>query len=279
MLGIFNVPPSPSDIGPGIPRHVVEEAGGADKLATFRLGPDLKVHRRRDDIRVRRPVNGRRGFVTIRYTSTKNSGKDVHSESTGELPLHCMLEVDPAIKAYRDQHDLVEFEDEDGRHWACPDAFAVLSDGTPLWIEGKYGATAVRDAQNFPRLVAGIHPDLKRKLGRIQRAFASAGFTYVVVNQSWCRQPTIVRNVNLAFWARHNLPDHAERHRLAELLADGPTTVSECRRAFPDRVCPEEWVCAAMAHGLIEIDIRAPFGRDSAVTLPSEPFWRNGRGE
>jgi hypothetical protein len=278
MLDIFNVPPAPSDIGGVIPSHVIEAAGGADGLATFRLGPGLKVHRRRDDIRVRRPVNGRRGFVTLRYASTKNHGKDVHSESTGEFPMFAMLEIHPSIVAYRDQPDLVEFEDEDGRHWATPDAFAVLLDGTPVWIEGKYATAAVRDPRGFPQLVVGIHRDLKRKLGRIQRAFAAAGFAYVVVNQSWCRQPTIARNVNLAFWSRHNSPDLAERDRLAELLAGGPTTVAECRRAFPDRVCPEEWVCAAMARGLIEIDVRKPFGGDSVVTVPGEPFWCNGRG-
>ena len=149
MLGIKGFEAGSPATGSRIPRSLIAMAGGLGNLMTFTPHPGLKIHRRRDGMRVRQPVNGRRGFKTVRFTSRKNGGRDVHSESEGEYPLHGCLEVHPSIVAYRDQHDLVEIEDEQGATWACPDAFAVLRDTTPVWIEGKYGTRQVRDENQF----------------------------------------------------------------------------------------------------------------------------------
>jgi hypothetical protein len=77
MLGIKGFDPGPAAIGSRIPRTLLAKAGGADNFVTFAPHPGLKIHRRRDDMRVRQPVNGRRGFKTIKFTSMKNNGKDV----------------------------------------------------------------------------------------------------------------------------------------------------------------------------------------------------------
>jgi hypothetical protein len=253
---------------------LLAKAGGADNFVTFAPHPGLKIHRRRDDMRVRQPVNGRRGFKTIKFTSMKNNGKDVHCESQGEYPLRCCLEVHPSIVSYRDQHDLVEIEDEQGAAWACPDAFAVLHGQAPVWIEGKYGTRAVRDGNQYTQIVAGLDPKVKAKLGRIQRAFAKAGLKYVVVDQSFCRHPTVLDNVNRAFWHRAKQPSAEEAERLTQILSDGPVRFRECRGVFAHRACPEEWLFASVARGLAEYDIQIPFTPSCLLSLPTgRPFW------
>jgi len=273
LLGITRIVSEPANIGRQIPRHVVEEAGGLQNLRTFRLGPNLKIHRRCDDRRVRRPVNGRRGFKTIKFTSVKCGGRDVHSESGGEFSLDAALEVHPSIGAYRDQYDLVEIEDDDGLCWAVPDAYVLLRDGTPTWIEGKYSFVAHRGDDRMVRAVKGPSVRVRTKLRRVQRAFRSSGYDYVVVNQDWTSHPIVSANIGLAFVWRQLDPTNEERMALLEIVGGGPVTVGDCVAAFLTRNCPEEWICASMARGLIEIELSRRFSRESAVALPSAPFW------
>lgn len=272
MLSIGNLASGPAEIGRQVSRKVVQDAGGVGNLRTFHLGPGLKVHRRCDDDRIRRPVNGRRGFKTFKFWSSK-CGRDVHSESEGEYSHHSLIEIHPAIRTYRDQCDIVEIEDELGRSWSVPDTFVHLRDDTPVWLEGKYSRILKRDPDGLAQIAVGPSDKVKAKLKRIGRAFRRAGFGYVVVDQSWTNHPIVAANVRLCLASRSNDPDDRERAALSEIVSSGFTTVERCARAFAGRDCPEEWVCASMARGLIEIQLDAWFSRRSVVWPPSEPFW------
>jgi hypothetical protein len=68
-------------------------------------------------------------------------------------------------------------------------------------------------------------------------------------------------------------PTQVETDALSRRVSRGETTVGDCLRAFPEREYPEEYLCAAMARGLIEIDLRIPFGPQSAVFRPRPLFW------
>jgi hypothetical protein len=275
MLGIMGQNFGPPDIGSLIPKRLIEEAGGLKNFRTCKCGDGLKVHRRIDDERVRRPVNGRRGFVTFRFTSTKNDARDIHCESKGEFPLDCVLEMHASIELYRDQLDLVEIHDELGRTWACPDAFAILRrEQQAIWIEGKYATQLVRGPNNRKKVEHGINPKLKSKLARLQRAFSRAGLSYVVLNQSFCRSKTVADNVNRAFWQRGKVPTSDEIAHLTELLASGPLPVRDCLAAFSGRAFPADWLFAAIARGFAEYDLRKSYSLDSKVELPTgRPFW------
>ena len=219
MLGIMGQEFGPPDIGSLIPKRLIEEAGGLENFRTCECGGGLKVHRRIDDERVRRPVNGRRGFETVRLTSTKNDARDVHCESKGEFPLYCLLEMHASIELYRDQLDVVEIYDEVGRTWACPDAFAVLRRyQQPIWIEGKYATRLVRGPNNRKEVEHGIDPKLESKLARLQRAFSRVGLSYVALNQSFCRSKTVADNVKSGLLATRK-SSYAQRDRGAQGIA------------------------------------------------------------
>lgn len=276
MLAIAGYDPHPPDIGSQIPKPLLEKAGGRKNFRTFYLGSGLRVHRRIDDLRVREVVNGRRGFETQKFESKKCGRRDVHVEGKGELPLFQLAEVYPPILAYRDQHDIVEIHDEHGRCWAIPDVYVVVRpDGRPTWLEGKGFRILKRDENGFPRVEAGLRPKVRKKLLRIQRAFGRVGLTYLVVNQDWCASPAVSEVVSLAFWHRDKKPNEGERAALLKLLGEGASTIGECAAIFADRACPTEWVCGAMADGLVEIELNVhkPFSLASTVSLPSAPFW------
>jgi hypothetical protein len=273
MLPIADFPHRSADIGPQVPKHLIADAGGSEKFRTFELGPGLKLHRRCDDQRVRSPVNGRRGFETQKFWSTK-AERFIHSEGKGEFPLFQLVEVHSPLLTYRDQYDIVEIEDDRGRCWAIPDIFGVRRFSCePVWIEGKGNRILVRGPNRLPTFIRGLRDPVRRKLRRIQRAFEMAGLTYVVANQDWCARPPVSEVASLAFWHRKKIPSKSECSALLELLNGGQRTVAECASVFSDRDCPSEWVCAAMARGHIEIDIRKPFSLNSTVSLPPAPFW------
>lgn len=273
MLPIADFPHRPADIGHQIPELLIADSGGAKNFRTFDLGPGLKVHRRCDDQRVRSPVNGQRGFETQKFWSIK-AKRFIHSEGKGELPLYHLIEVHSPILTYRDQYDIVEIEDDEGKCWAIPDIFALVRYRCePVWIEGKGNRILVRGPNSLPGFTRGLRESVRTKLRRIQRAFRIAGLTYVVANQDWCASLPVSEVASLAFWHRKNTPSESECSALIELLSRGESTVAECAHVFSDRDCPSEWVCAAMARGLIEIDIRKPFSLNSTVSLPPAPFW------
>jgi hypothetical protein len=112
------------------------------------------------------------------------------------------------------------------------------------------------------------------KLGRTQQAFAKAKLSYVVVNQSFCRHPTVLDNINRAFWHRAKLPSPEEVERLTRILSEGPARFCDCRSAFAHRPYPEEWLFASVARGFVEYDIRIPFSLECLLSLPTgRPFW------
>lgn len=162
MLPIADFPHRPADIGHQIPKKLIANAGGTKNFRTFELSPNLKVHRRCDDQRVRSPVNGRRGFETQKFWSTK-AERFVHSEGKGELPLYHLIEVHSPLLTYRDQYDIVEIEDDEGRCWAIPDIYGLLRfSNEPVWIEGKGNRILVRGPHCFPTFIRGLRKSVRK---------------------------------------------------------------------------------------------------------------------
>jgi hypothetical protein len=266
---------APADIGSIVPRSMIDRAGGLEAFATIALSDELKIHRRRDGGRVRRPVNGKRGHKTSKFHTLKNSNAVVMNESfIGERWMNAYFEVAPCVRRHRDQRFIVEIHDDAGACWAVPDSFLEGNDGSFAFVEGKTGLTLVTHADGRKELVRGLPDETRQKLLRIQAAFARAGYTYVVFDQAWSSHPIRTTNISMLLGAFRCLPfNTAERTAMGQLLDRNELTVGDCARQFAGRDCPEAWVCAAMAHGVIEIDLDRPIDRLSRVSRPGPPFW------
>lgn len=267
----------PADIGSIIPRSMINDAGGAKNFITIKLSEEVKLHRRTDFGRVRRPVNGRRGFKTSKFHSLKGDGKPlVMSESwVGERWMNCYFEICPSIDAYWDQRFIVEIHDDVGACWSVPDTFLKGNDGSFAFSEGKTCLVLVVLPDGSRLLEHGLPAKTHAKHFRIQNAFERAGYVYQVFDQAWSAHPIRVANIKMVLSAVRALPfGYAERLTIERLLTRNDLTVGECACEFAGRGdCPEEWVCAAMGRGLLEIDIDRPIDRASRVSRPSAPFW------
>jgi hypothetical protein len=82
-------------------------------------------------------------------------------------------------------------------------------------------------------------------------------------------------NIKMILSAVRKLPFGAtERIAMERLLVRNDLTVGECAGEFIGRGdCAEEWVCAAMGRGVLEIELDRLIDRDSRVSCPSAPFW------
>jgi hypothetical protein len=259
-------------LSPLIPKAMIERVGGLDAIETIDLSKNARIHRQKSGARWRNPVNGRRNVMTTRFSSAKNAGRRIQCDSGGEKGLYQFCEIYPPIEGYSEQVHIVEIDDDEGTLWAIPDAFAELTDGPVGWIEGKYAATlTTNDGINC--IVPSIGEKVGDRLARIKRGLSDAGYSYYVVNEFWTRHPILASNVDMIFAHRVRVPTEKEKKELSRRVSRGETTVHDCLRAFPEREYPEEYLCAAMARGLIEIDIRIPFGPQSPVFLPRPFFW------
>jgi hypothetical protein len=247
-----------SQIGTQVPWTFIKEAGGVAGVETVALGPGIKAHRRRDGQRWRRPVNGRRGFITSQFVSLKNGHIFVMCESRGEKAMFRYFEIYPPIRAFREQYDIVEIVDDEGLLWAVPDATAQSNDGT-VWLEGKYDGS--------------LSDKARARLRRIKAAFANAGLCYAPIDHRWCRHPIVSENVGMVFANRKTFVSPEDSDRIIRLLKRGPSTVQDCVAQLPYHECPEELVCALMARGLIEIDLTTIFSPTTIVSTPNPPFW------
>ena len=267
----------PPDIGSIVPRAMVDAAGGAKSFLTIPLSSELKLHRRRDFERVRKPVDGKRGFKTGKFHTYKLPGRPViMSESfVGERWRNAFFEVDPSIRAHWDQRFIVEINDADGAYWGVPDSFCEGADGSFAIVEGKTALVWDYLPNGTKRLKRGLPDKTQTTLLRIQDAFSRAGYIYEVFDQAWSSHPIRVANIRMVRSATKRLPFGAgERIVIERLLSRGDLTVGECAREFAGRGdCPEEWICAAMGKGVLDIDFERPIDRSSRVSLPKPPFW------
>jgi hypothetical protein len=265
----------PPDIGTIVPRSMIERAGGEKAFATIKLSDELKVHRRRDFGRVRTPVNGKRGHKTSKFHSLKNDKAVVMNESfVGERWRNAYFEVAPCVLRHWDQLFIAEIHDDAGACWAVPDSFLEGTDGSYAFVEGKTGLMLVTRADGHKELVRGLPDETRMKLLRLQSAFARAGYKYVVFDQAWSSHPIRIANISMVLGAFRSLAfGTAEKVAVSRLLDRNELTVGDCASVFEEKNCPEEWVCAAMAHGVIEIDLDRPIDRLSRVSRPGLPFW------
>ena len=251
-----------SEITTQVPWLLIEQAGGVKSVETISIGPNLKIHRRLDGERWRKPVNGRRGFKTATFASAKNGGRMVMCESGGETPMFRLFEIYPPIKTFREQRDIIELADDAGTLWAISDATAEVShrgDHDVVWFEGKYDKSLGNAARH--------------RLRRIELAFERAGRRYVAIDEGWCRHPIVAEIVGFAFAAKLKFVSSAEKDRVIRLLNRGFSTVRDCAALLSGHECPEELICALMAQRHLEIDLQTRFSPDSVVTKPKRPFW------
>jgi hypothetical protein len=194
---------------------------------------------------------------------------------TGERWRNAYFEIDPSIRSHWDQRFIVEINDQGGACWAVPDSFLEGADGSFAICEGKTGMVFEFFPDGTKKLKRGLPDETQARLLRIQDAFERAGYAYCVFDQTWSAHPIRVKNIRMVLSAFRKLPfGAAERAAMERLLVRDGLTVGECAREFAGRSdCPEEWVCAAMGHGVMEIDFERPISRASRVSPPPPPFW------
>ncbi|MBR0689862.1 hypothetical protein JQ594_28390 [Bradyrhizobium manausense] len=253
---------------------MITAVGGEDNVQTIALSEQVLIHRRRDGARWRNPVNGRRGFKTSTFLSSKMPGRRIQLESGGEEALFMWAEVYASIIAYTEQSDLIEIVDDEGAAWSVTDCFAELNCGTTAWLEGKYAARLVYESEGPPRVVLGLDPDTTHRAARFAQAFAKAGYSYVLINELWCRHPNTIKNVEFAFAAKVIRLTREEEEAIIRLVRDNDgATIGHCAALFATEDCPTEKVFAAVAQGLLEIDFDEPFSLANSVMLPRQAYW------
>jgi hypothetical protein len=267
-----------ADVGPIVPKHYVTKAGGLRKIRTTVLSTTLRIHQREDFGLWRKPVNGARPQRTVLYPRMKGRREFVQCESRrGERSMFAYFDIAPAIRDYWEQRFIIEIRDEEGDAWAIPDCFAVGTDESSAFIEGKVGAQLTVDPHGRTDIEPGLPEKTRATLIRIQRAFEEADYTYVVFDERWSYHPIISANIDLIAQAARDLVlDPFVPFALKQLLDKPNLTVRDCAKPFADRSCPEEWVMLGMAKGIIDIDLREPLGRNSLVSRPGNPFWVKG---
>lgn len=267
----------PPEIGSIVPRAMIDAAGGLKNFFTIPLSDELKLHRRRDFGRVRKVVDGKRGHKTGKFHSLKDPAKPIvmNESFTGERWRNAYFEIDPSISSHWDQRFIVEINDKDGACWAVPDSFLKGADGSFAHCEGKTALIFEFFPDGTKKLKRGLPDETQARLLRIQEAFERAGYTYVVFDQAWSAHPIRVTNIRMVLSAFRKLPfGAAERAAMERLLVRDGLTVGECAAAFAGRGdCAEEWVCAAMGHGVLNIEFERPISRASRVSPPPPPFW------
>jgi hypothetical protein len=221
-------------------------------------------------------VNGKRGHKTSKFHTLKNDHAVVMNESfIGERWRNAFFEIAPCVRRHWDQRWIVEIHDGDGACWGVPDSFLEGNDGSFAWVEGKTALMLVERPDGGKDLVRGLPTETSEKLARIQSAFELAGYSYEVFDQAWSSHPIRIANFKTVLSAFRNLDfGAAEGVAMDRILNRDDLTVGECARAFADRDCPEEWVCAGMGFGVLEIDLDRPIDRASRVSRPSAPFWK-----
>jgi hypothetical protein len=253
---------------------MISAVGGPSNVQTVALSDNVLVHRRRNGKRWRNPVNGRRGFMTSTFLSRKNAGRRIQCESGGEQALFSFLEVYSPVTAYAEQSDLVEIADAGGIAWSVTDCCAELNCGGIAWLEGKYAAHLVYPDRGPPKLELGLEPDTAERLARFERVFEEAGYSYVPINELWCRHPFVSENVGAAFAARDVKLPSDDRAAILDLLRSGKTiTLGDCAELFAEEDCPTEKIFAAVAQGLVEIEFDSPFSLDNILMLPRQAYW------
>jgi hypothetical protein len=263
----------PTPLNPAV-AAMIGAVGGEDKVQTIALSEHVLIHRRRDGARWRNPVNGRRGFKTSTFLSSKMPGRRIQLESGGEQALFMLAEVYAPILAYTEQSDLIEIVDEEGAAWSITDCFAELNCGTIAWLEGKYAARLVYDNEGPPKVELGLDPDTTHRAARFEQAFAKAGYSYVLINELWCRHPYTIKNVEFAFAAKAVRLAREEKEAITRLVRDNDgTTIGHCAELFAAEDCPTEKVFAAVAQGLLEIEFDEPFSLANSVMLPRQAYW------
>lgn len=267
----------PPDIGSVVPRSMIEAAGGLEAFLTIPLSNELKLHRRRDFDRVRKPVDGKRGHKTGKFHTRKDPRRPVimNESFVGERWRNLYYEIHPSIIRHLDQRFIVEINDRNGACWAVPDSYLEGSDGTFAICEGKTALVFEFLPEGGKKLVRGLTDRVQNQQQRIQDAFRQAGYIYEVFDQAWSAHPIRTANIRKILSATKKLPfGAAERRAMERLLSGDDLTVGNCAREFAGRGdCPEEWICAAMGNGVLEIDFERPIDRTSRVSLPSPPFW------
>lgn len=254
---------------------MISSVGGAENVQTIPLSGNVLIHRRLDGKRWRNPVNGKRGFKTSSFLSSKVRGRRIQIESGGEQGMFMLAEVYAPILAYREQNDLVEIRDDEGVAWSVTDCFAELNCGGTAWLEGKYAAELVYPTEGPPELQFGLDTETVRRAARLERAFAEAGYSYVLINELWCRHPFTVQNVMFAFAAKDIKLTEEERDAIVRLVrGHDEITIGDCAdQLFAALDCPTEKIFAAVAQGLVEIEFDEPFSLANLLMMPRRAFW------
>lgn len=264
-------PPKP--LSPAV-AAMITSVGGEDKVQTVALSEHVLIHRRRDGARWRNPVNGRRGFQTSTFLSSKMPGRRIQLESGGEQAMFMFAEVYAPIAAYTEQSDLIEIVDEEGAAWTITDCFAELNCGKFGWLEGKYAAQLIYEDQGPPKFELGLDPDTTHRAARFEQALAKAGYSYVMINELWCRHPNTIENVGFAFAAKTVRLAQEEKDAIIRLVRDNDgITIGDCAELFAADECATEKVFAAVAQGLLEVEFDEPYSLANSVMLPRQAYW------
>lgn len=218
----------------------------------------------------RKIVTGRRRRVTG-YVASRKAASPGLVPWESELERDCLVlaEFRPAVRAIVAQPHTLEA-------WSDADSFAH----TPDYLMKSGGAA--EDDDEVVEVKPGaraLEPETERRLRISAAAHRALGFAFAVFGEAEIRaQP---RLANAEILLRYRLADAREGlvHRIATLLASagGRLTVRDCVRAMDGGLAARFEIYALACRGLVELDLSAPLGPDTAVLRCHLPAGRGAR--
>lgn len=208
---------------------------------------------------IRTIITGRRHIVTGSYASRK-AGRAMPFESMIEQQFFMHSEVDTGVADYRAQPFRFEFTLDGAKRTYIVDCVRLLSDGRIEVVEVKNDRRALRDEA------------YAQKLERVAEICSRLNWQFRVVYREELDEPP-TRNANILEIQsrRHARFSDADVYVALDLIErlGGQAPLGLLAEKLGDRIRGAAAIQAMMVQRLVEIDLIAPLGADSAVCIPS----------
>lgn len=217
----------------------------------------------------RKIVTGRRRRVTGYVPSRKAASPGlVPWESELERDCVVLAEFRPSVRAIVAQPHTLEA-------WSDAESF----EHTPDYLLRLGQAGEDDEVVEVKPGVRALQPETERRLRISAAAHRALGFSFSVLGEAEIRAQPRLANAEILLRYRLAAAREGFVHRIATLLgsADGRLTVGDCVRAMDGDPSARFEIYALACRGVVELDLSAPLGPDTAVLRCHLPAGRGAR--